>query len=200
MLLIYSNNSSLRFDYIIEALFSSVVEIEYAITTNIDEYMSYAGAKINYSTTPVTSNEVWVEPHTLLFENNIQPQALECFMWNGLTVFFKTNGDIPFDIFAASFYLITRYEEYLPHAKDEYGRYAHANSLAFKEGFLHLPLVNLWMKELKDIITSKFPGFYYTLRLSPSYPLTILTSPTLTKAKAHCATWAAFIKTCLPAS
>lgn len=176
MLLIYIFNSSSRFAYIAEALFSSVVKTEYAVTTNIDEYISYAGAKINYSTTPVTSNEVWVEPHTLLFENNIKPQVIECFEWNGLTAFLCTGGNIPFDIFAASFYLISRYEEYLPHTKDEYGRYAHTNSLAFKEDFLHLPLVNLWMKEFEKVIKSKFPSFtihYSLFTYTPTYDIDI---------------------------
>lgn len=176
MLLIYTPSASTRFTYIAEALFASVVKSAYNITTNIDEYKSYTGAKINFSNTPVTSNEVWVQPHTLLFENNIHPRVIECFKWNGLTAFFRTGGDIPFDILAASFYLITRYEEYLPHTKDEYGRYAHTNSLAFKEGFLHLPLVNLWIKELKDIITSKFPGFALHLTpftLIPTYDIDI---------------------------
>ena len=78
------------------------------------------------------------------------------FEWNGLKAFFKTGWDIPFDIFAASFYLLTRYEEYLPHEKDKYGRYAHVNSLAFKENFLHLPLINLWIQELIKLIQQKY--------------------------------------------
>jgi len=33
-----------------------------------------------------------------------------------------------------------------------YGRYAHDNSIAFNNNFLHLPLVDLWLHELKDKI------------------------------------------------
>ena len=60
--------------------------------------------------------------------------------------------------FAASFYLISRYEEYLPHEKDMYGRYAHENSLAYKERFLQLPLINIWHR-IGKIVKQKFATF-----------------------------------------
>jgi len=67
----------------------------------------------------------------------IVPQPIDCFEYNGSKAFFKTEGHFDFDIFAASFYLLSRYEEYLPHTKDMYGRFAHENAIAFKEGFLN---------------------------------------------------------------
>ncbi len=87
----------------------------------------------------------------------IQPQTIACFETNGYKAFFKTIGDFPFDIFAASFYLLSRYEEYLPHEKDMYGRYAHENSVAFKEGVLNLPLINIWIEDFKKLLQLKFP-------------------------------------------
>ena len=94
-------------------------------------------------------DEIWIKPHTLLFEKNIAEQKIDCFEINSNKSFFKTEGDFPFDIFAASFYLLSRYEEYLPHQKDIYGRYAYENSLACKEGFLNQPLLIFGLKILK---------------------------------------------------
>jgi len=159
MLLIYTTNNTTRLAYIAEVLFSSVIKADYTITTNADEFTGFEGPKINYSPSSIPGQEICIKPHSLLFEAGIQSQNIECFEWNNLKAFFKTNGDIAFDVFAASFYLITRYEEYLPHTKDEYGRYAYTNSIAFKNGFLHLPLVNLWMKEVVRIITASFSRF-----------------------------------------
>ncbi len=176
MLLIYTANNTNRFSYIAEVLFWQVYKIDFTITQNKEELLQYEGAKINYSGTPVCAKEIWIQPHDLLLQQNIQPQNIECFNWNGIKAFFKTVGDIPFDIFAASFYLISRYEEYLPHETDEYGRYAHANSMAFKEGFLHVPLVNLWMKELVKIIHSKYSSFTFHLppfTFTPTYDVDI---------------------------
>ena len=33
------------------------------------------------------------------------------------------NSALPFDVFAAGFYLLSRYEEYLPHIKDRFHRF-----------------------------------------------------------------------------
>lgn len=157
-ILLYSAQTSSRLSYIID-FFSKQINAEITITTDIESYTSSDSIKINYSSSSVTQQELWVQPYTLLFENNIQPQKIECFKWNELKVFFKTSGEIPFDFFSATFFLLSRYEEYLPHEKDMYGRYAHTNSLAYKENFLHLPLINLWIEELKKMLRQKFSSF-----------------------------------------
>lgn len=151
-MIIYTEHITPRLQYIISVLFH-----QQAIVTNDKNVFQQSGKiKINYSSQQIHETEIRIAPHTLLFENIIQPQQVICFAWNELKVFFETDGDIPFDIFAASFYLITRYEEWLPHEKDEYGRYAHTNSLAHREGFLHLPLVNLWLKKFEKEVRKKF--------------------------------------------
>ncbi len=77
-------------------------------------------------------------------------------------LFFETSGDFPFDIFAAAFYLLSRYEEYLPFQPDKHGRFPHEASLAYKENFLHLPLVNYWLEDLKKALRVKFPEFEFS--------------------------------------
>ncbi len=139
--------------YIGETLFHGDV----TFTDSRENFLAFDGVKINYSAERLCEEALWIVPHGLLNEKNIQAQLLDCFDWDGLKVFFATSGDIPFDIFAASFYLLSRYEEYLPHEVDEYGRYGHTNSIAYKEGFLHLPLVNLWMKVFEAGLHKKFP-------------------------------------------
>lgn len=66
--------------------------------------------------------------------------------------------DLPFDLFSAVFYLLTRYEEYLPFKADEHGRYEADQSLAFHEGFLEEPVVDQWIKMLKTALVQKYPG------------------------------------------
>jgi hypothetical protein len=124
----------------------------------------------------LNDNDIWIEDSGLLFENGIQSQALDFFKWNHYPVFFKSAGDLPFDIFSAGFYLLSRYEEYLPYKADMYGRYAHENSIAYKEGFLDLPLINLWIKELKKIVQQKFPLHLFpdtTFHFLPTYDIDI---------------------------
>lgn len=131
----------------------------FQLTDRKIEFIDYPGPRINYSDEMVADDEFWLQPHPLLSEKGVQPQLINCFEVNNQKAFFKTGGDFPFDIFAASFYLLSRYEEYLPHPKDMYGRYAHENSLAFKEGFLHLPLINIWLQHFKEKLNEKFTSF-----------------------------------------
>ena len=128
------------------------------ITIDSEEFKKFDGVKINYSNIEMPG--FVIQNHPLLFENEIKEQVIECFTINNYKAFFKINrSDLSFDIFSASFYLLSRYEEYLPHQKDMYGRYAHENSLAFKEGFLNIPLINIWIKDLANSLKRKYSIF-----------------------------------------
>ncbi len=172
MLLIYSSYINTRLSYIVATLLGESV----SITTDKDVFKQHHGERINYSDESITENECRIQPFGLLNETGIDEQQISCRWWKDKKIFFETHGDIPFDIFSASFYLITRYEEYLPYAPDEYGRYEHTNSLAYKEGFLDSPLVNQWVAELGNLLTEKFPSFQLRVtnfRLIPTYDIDI---------------------------
>ncbi|MEP7373634.1 MAG: polysaccharide deacetylase family protein [Chitinophagaceae bacterium] len=156
-MLIYTPTITSRLKYITDFSGKEIIGKPFELTSDLNYYQQYSGSKINYNTERITPGEFWVKPHSLLFENGITGQRIECFDVNGQKTFFKTEGDFPFDFFAASFYLLSRYEEYMPYKKDMYGRYAHENSLAFKEGFLGQPLINLWLSELKNALKKNFP-------------------------------------------
>ncbi|MGZ8557186.1 MAG: polysaccharide deacetylase family protein [Chitinophagaceae bacterium] len=166
-MLIYTKFNNDRLQYIADFSGNQIIGRPFELTTDINYFQDFQTAKINYSTERIAANEFWLKPHTLLFENTISQQSIECFNVDGFKAFFKTEGDFPFDIFAASFYLLSRYEEYLPHQKDMYGRYAHENSLAFKEGFLNAPLINTWLKKFKELLNSQFPNSPLTTHCSP---------------------------------
>lgn len=78
---------------------------------------------------------------------------------NGLPYFFETDQpdqfDLSFDIFALIFYLISRYEEYGQHMVDNHGRYQSDQSSAVQNNFLHLPIVDLWIEQLRKLIIKK---------------------------------------------
>jgi hypothetical protein len=149
---------------------------EITLTASIDSFFRYDGPKINYSAKRFTENELLIVPTGLLAETSISKPRILCSDWNGLTIFFQSNGDIPFDIFSAAFYLLSRYEEYLPHSKDSYGRFAHEQSLAFRENFLDIPLVDLWIKELFRLLQQKFASLIFRGRsfsFIPTYDIDI---------------------------
>lgn len=176
MILIYAHTSTKRLQYICKFIFKEQLGIAYSLTIDAVGFENHEGPKINYSTNKIGSS-FHIPNQELLFEKNIKEQDLHCFEVNGYKAFFKnTTGDFPFDIFAASFYLISRYEEYLPHEKDMYNRYAHENSLAFKEKFLKKPLVNIWLHSFLNKLKAAFPNLAYQLpafNFLPTYDIDI---------------------------
>jgi hypothetical protein len=86
--------------------------------------------------------------------------------WDDVPCFFQMNttSQVPFDVFAASFYLLSRYEEYLPHVKDEFERFPAEESLAYQNKFLELPVVDIWAYKLRDLLQEKFPDYKFKER------------------------------------
>ena len=142
-------------------MFEEVLATSYSLTTDAESFKKYEGAKINYSEL-IIGDALQIKPNALLFETFLQPQAIKVSHAKDKPIFFTTeNADCSFDIFAAIFYLISRYEEYLLHTEDTYGRFAHENSLAFQNNFLHLPLVNLWLQDFKQQLLQHFPSLIF---------------------------------------
>lgn len=165
---IYAERNSPRLSYIAEFAGRQCIGEPFRVTQNAEEYRNSAFPKINYSDRALQDGEIWIRPNGLLFENSIKQQAIHCSELDGLKIFFQNEGSPGFDVFAASFFLISRYEEYLPHVKDEYGRYGHVNSIAYKNGFLDQPLVNKWMGLLRKKLGTEDPDRFEFL---PTYDI-----------------------------
>ncbi|HEY4800097.1 MAG TPA: polysaccharide deacetylase family protein [Bacteroidia bacterium] len=146
MLLIYSHNVTNRLKYTFDLIFKSVLGIEYDCTTDEDQLRKFQGAKISYGENKI-ADELFYPSSELLFSTGIHPIA----DWN-LSV-------QPADIFSASFFLATRYEEYLPFTTDQYGRFSARQCLAYQNGLLQKPLINIWAKEIQNKISERYPSF-----------------------------------------
>ena len=110
MILIYSDTNSSRLQYICSFIFKELMGVEFSITYDRKMFSDHVGAKINYSLVQSPDCSFHIPNEKLLFETGTRPQQIDCFETNGYKAFFKTNhSDFPFDIFAASFYLLTRY-------------------------------------------------------------------------------------------
>ncbi|WP_338449635.1 polysaccharide deacetylase family protein [Niallia oryzisoli] len=57
------------------------------------------------------------------------------------------------DIFASSFFMLTRWEEYVNKERDIYNRFPAVASVAFKNGFLERPIVNEYVEMLWNMLT-----------------------------------------------
>lgn len=173
-MLLFTENITPRLRYITGFIGEALTGQPISLTTDIQTYEQYNGPRINYSTRITPVIDLQVQPAGLLFEEGVHPQQILVGNSNGYPVFFETGGDFPFDIFAASFYLLSRYEEYLPYTKDMYGRYPHTDSLAFQQGFLDKPVVNYWLQDLKKVLQGLFPDLTFKaqeFRFLPTYDI-----------------------------
>jgi hypothetical protein len=172
-MILYCPHITPRLRYVVDFCSTQLFDEPIRLTADREVFLGFEGPRINYSTESI-ANVFSIVPAGLLFETGIAPQVITCAGGEGRKIFFATAGDFPFDIFSAVFYLISRYEEYLPHEKDAYGRYAHTQSLAFREGFLHLPLVNYWLQDLRTALGRYYPdlGFRYpAFKFIPTYDI-----------------------------
>ncbi|MEI6864583.1 polysaccharide deacetylase family protein [Flavicella sp.] len=159
MVLVYTHKISPRLTYIFKHIFIRILNTPVQFTTKIEEFVAFSGMKMNYSKTPL-GNEFFIRSVDLLFEQGINDIEFSISNWEeGLPCFFTAGKKsfIPYDIFAASFYLMCRYEEYLPHVQDEHERFSVEDSLAFQNGFLDKPLVDIWAYKFLDALKEKFP-------------------------------------------
>lgn len=162
MILIYSHTISNRLEYIAHVIFCNVLKFSTVhFTTDIDEFEKFNGVKICYSNEALSSG-LFIASNHLLFENSIEIQDIDVVQLEKYKVFFQTNHKdsiFSFDVFSASFFLVSRYEEYLPFNKDKYGRFSAKESIAYKNNFLDKPLVNMWAVDLLSTIQKYYPTY-----------------------------------------
>ncbi|MES2591069.1 MAG: polysaccharide deacetylase family protein [Bacteroidota bacterium] len=158
MLLVYTHKTTHRNRYILNLIFKDILGIDFELTVNAEYFKTYNGPKLSYTNNPL-ADELFFISRGLLFETGITEQNISVFDYKDHKAFFATGkaSAMPFDVFAASFYLVSRYEEYLPHIRDEHDRFIAENSLAFMNGFLQKPLVNIWIMWIKELIQEKYP-------------------------------------------
>ena len=161
-LLIYSHQLSNRLRYITRIVFSQVLNCEYKLIDNIDEFKSYQGPKLNYSYKQL-EQEAFISANEFIFQTGIKDQDINVFRYQETSVFFSTskNSILPFDVFSASFFMLSRYEEYLPCIRDDYDRFEAKSSLAYQNNFLQIPVVNYWCLQLKQVLLVRFPDLVF---------------------------------------
>ena len=159
-MLIYTHTITSRIRYIMNLLFAEMMGITPELTNNKNRFIESPLPKLVYNQQPV-SGALFIESTALLFEEGVKPIAPECINYKDYKALFPGKGDLPFDIFAASFFLVTRYEEYLPSAKDTYGRFQAKNAVAYKQDFLSLPIIDFWVEDLKQLLIQRYPGITF---------------------------------------
>lgn len=162
MLLVYTHKITPRITYVFKHICTRILGIPVSFTTTVEEFIAHDSLKMSYTKQPL-SNEIFVRCHELLFQQGLADFDINVHAWENTQCFFSTSekSSLPYDMFAASFYLLSRYEEYLPHVKDEYGRFTASESLAYKHRFLQQPVIDIWAYKLKALLEKHFPDFEF---------------------------------------
>ena len=159
MLLIYLPSITERSEYVFELVFKNEFGLEYITTADIKKFDEHQQEKINYSSARI-GEDIFIKASSLLFEQSIKKINVPIETKHNVPVLFPDvgSGDIGFDIFAAVFYMVSRYEEYLPFIPDGHGRFKASDSLAYQNDFLQYPVVNIWLLHFKNILQNKYPS------------------------------------------
>ncbi len=184
MILIYTQKLTPRISYIFKHICLRILGVDVLFTSVIEEFISHTGPKISYGKKPL-GNELFFQSYGLLEQQGFESIEITVKKWGDTFGFFSvsTQSHLPFDIFSASFYMISRYEEYLPHVKDETGRFMASESLAFNEGFLHQPVVDIWTYIFKEKLLEAFPEMIFPEKKLTVHPVIEAAQPYAYKQK-----------------
>ena len=161
-MLIYVAEVTPRMAYVFQHIFKNEFDLEYSFTTDKSAFENYSSPKINYSEDRI-SDELFINAHPFLFNKSLGQKKIFPAKKYGATILFNTETacDIGFDIFAAVFYVLSRYEEYQDFTPDAFGRFPAIQSEAFKQGFLQFPVADIWINILKEHLQKKYPSLQF---------------------------------------
>jgi len=108
--------------------------------SNIDEKTGYLHQKYLPTTIEYYTNELCLEPNMPIIYGKPEIQIAD------------TTIICNIDIFASSFFMLTRWEEAICKQKDKYHRFPEKQSLAQKFNFYHRPIVNEYTELLWNIL------------------------------------------------
>lgn len=159
-LLVYTSVINARITYIFKLILGELLGVNYDLTTDFLRFQGCHGPRLNYSSN-IVDGPLCVVPVALLEEKGInshkigyadfQDHKAPFAVYNKMSV-------LPFDVFSASFYMVSRYEEYLPFIRDEHGRFTAKSSIAAQNGFLQIPVVNRWAQALGQLLKAHYPN------------------------------------------
>lgn len=84
----------------------------------------------------------------------------------------ETSEDVPFDLFSAVFFMLSRYEEYTCQERDAHGRFDLQHSFAFKNGFHLRAVVDEWIILLRKRLEPLMDKMSFTAD-KPTFSLTV---------------------------
>lgn len=159
MVLIYTQQISPRLQYAAGLVLGTILGLQWELTADTERFRKHPDAKIIYGDKPSADVKVFIQASGFLHHRGVTPFVPEVSDKHDPPVLFPAGNEfcnMGYDIFSAAFYLASRYEEYLPHEKDRFGRFEAAESLAFRHGFLHRPVIDIYAFQLMKLLKQAY--------------------------------------------
>jgi hypothetical protein len=150
-----------RIKYIFCFIFHDILKTELTFSSNLVEFKNVDGPKISYCNQAI-ADEIHFKNADLLLSHKIIRTTFKTTAFGDTIVpFALTGGALPFDVFAAAFYFISRYEEYLHFLPDDDGHYPAELSLQSRLKLLQIPVVDAWALIIKNLLLKKYPDLHF---------------------------------------
>lgn len=159
-LIVFSTVLTSRIKYIFNFIFRDILKAEVEFTGNSKFFLDSTNAKISYGDAPL-ADELFFKSSALLFSNKLEETKIKTIPFGDYQVPFPVqNSQPPFDVFAASFFILSRYEEYL-HQQKTTDNFRANKSYQSKWKILDRPIIDEWAMILRNIILTKYPQFKF---------------------------------------
>jgi hypothetical protein len=170
-----------RLVFTLDWIFKERLNLQYVLITDA---VTFPEAKIHIKYGSVTdtpleqTQEILIPDCGLLWRQGVAADVpFDSFFKDIDKVCTKTEQESPygFDLFASVFFLLSRYEEYLPYTPDKHNRYPAIESILYKKNILRQPIVDYWVHRLGTQLQSKFniELSKRTYRYLPTYDIDI---------------------------
>ena len=172
-IVVYSPFISTRLRYVAEWLFKERLHLNYTIVHTLAE--AQAATHVVAYGIPMP-DAVSIPSEGLLGVNGITSQQPAIGDWQGIPTLYDCDADgysLPFDMFSAIFFLLTRYEEYEVYMPDKHGRYPATNSILYQQGWLQRPIVDEWVHALRNTLQDHYKSILQagTFIFLPTYDI-----------------------------
>ncbi|MGC8864253.1 MAG: polysaccharide deacetylase family protein [Bacteroidales bacterium] len=157
MILILVPRITPRIRYTFDYLLNTLYGLQPVYTISQEEFLAFDGPRLVYGDHPLEGELFFASAGLLLKRTREKLEPMP----QGATYLFPVahpSSALPFDPFSAAFYMLSRYEEYLPFSPDQHGRFPATQSLAYQKVFLHKAVVNEWAQWITEKLLKKYPG------------------------------------------
>lgn len=165
MISVFCEHSSPRLKYVLDFCFTEK-GFEYELWSDVMAWGKIKSLRINYSNSNVPC-DYQITPHGILFEETIR-SGIEISVHDQ-----ELKIDGVQDEFSLIFWMLSRYEEYLPHERDEHDRYRVSSSALYKAGVHRKPMADILNKKIWNNIGLDYSIIENGFECVPSFDIDV---------------------------